>query len=146
MLRAAVAEEGRFEVDARELGRPGPSYTVDTVLELSEKFPGARFFYLIGEDNVPALHTWHRAEELRARVQFVVCRRHSPASETNETARGQEHDFPVVERWVDISSTEIRKRVAIGRSIRYLVPEGVREIIDARKLYRSFDKPEEISH
>ena len=146
MLRAAAAGEARFEVDARELERPGPSYTADTVRELGELFPGARFFYLIGEDNIPLLHTWHRAAELREAVQFVVCRRHSPAPGTSEAARERANLFPEVERWVDISSTEIRKRVAADRSIRYLVPEGVREIIDARKLYRSFDKPEEISH
>ena len=146
MLRAAVEGEARFEVDARELARSGPSYTVDTVREVAGLFPGARFFYLIGEDNVPLLHTWHRAELLREMVQFVVCRRHSPATGTGAAEREAENGWPVVERWVDISSTEIRMRVATGGSIRYLVPEGVREIIAARSLYRSTDKPEETSH
>lgn len=139
MLRAAVEGEPAFSVDPCELGRAGPSYTVDTVRDLRARVPeGAQLFYLIGEDNVPKLDTWHRAEELRDLVQFVVCRRHAPwvAPKPNTEPAPVVHDFPVAERWVDISSTEIRNRVAAGRSIRYLVPEGVRTMIDARKLYR----------
>lgn len=136
MLRAAVAGEDRFMVDPCELGRTGPSYTVDTVRALRPRLPeGTRLLYLIGEDNVPALGTWHRIDELRTLVEFVVCRRHAPGGSTSTTTTAP--GFPVVERWVDISSTEIRKRVAAGRSIRYLVPPGVEEIITARKLYRT---------
>ncbi len=136
MLEAAVEGEARFSVDGRELGRAGPSYTVDTIRELrAELSAGTELFYLIGEDNVPALDTWHRIEELRALVQFVVCHRHAPW--VGRAADAHAHGFPTVERWVDISSTEIRNRVAAGRSIRYLVPEDVQEIIDARQLYRT---------
>ena len=136
MLRAAVAGEERFAVDPCELGRVGPSYTVDTVQALRARLPeNTRFFYLIGEDNLPALDTWHRIDELRAMVAFVVCRRHAPR--TGATTAPAAHGFPVVERWVDLSSTEIRKRVAAGRSIRYLVPPGVEKIIAAHKLYRT---------
>ena len=135
MLRAAVAGEDSFAVDPCELGRVGPSYTVDTVRDLRDRLPeGARLFYLIGEDNVPALGTWHRSKLLRKLVQFVVCRRRAPRG--SSAATPTTHVFPVVERWVDLSSTEIRKRVAAGRSIRYLVPPGVEEIIAARKLYQ----------
>ena len=140
MLLAAVAGEAGFSVDPCELGRTGPSYTVDTIHDLRERLPGAEFFYLIGEDNVAALETWHQVGVLRERVQFVVCRRHrATVVEGTAAAVATEppHGFPIVERWVDISSTEIRNRVAAGQSIRYLVPEGVREIIAARKLYRS---------
>ena len=131
MLQAAVADEPAFEVDALELDRPGPSYTFDTVAVLQARRPDARWHYLIGADNVPDLSTWHRVDELRARVQFVVFHRHAltpPAPETE--------DLPTLRRVVDLSSTEIRNRVASGRSIRYLVPESVREFIDARHLYR----------
>lgn len=124
MLQAAVAGESRFSVDPCELHRAGPSYTIDTVHALRARHPtGTTFFYLIGEDNVPLLHTWHRIDELRALVRFVVCRRHAPAS--LPPAPVAEPGFPVLTRWVDISSTEIRNRVASGRQIRYLVPEAV---------------------
>ncbi len=139
MLEAAVAGEPQFVVDPCELGRAGPSYTVDTIHDLRTRLPeGAALCYLIGEDNVPALHTWHRIETLYALVQFVVCRRRGPGvgAAPGTSARNPPHGFPVVERWLDLSSTEIRNRVAAGRSIRYLVPDGVREIIATRKLYR----------
>ena len=132
MLQAAIAGEPRFSVDPCELHRAGPSYTIDTIHALRAGHPpGTNFFYLIGEDNVAALHTWHRIDELRALVRFVVCRRHAPNLPSTTPT-----DCPVLTRWVDISSTEIRNRVASGRSIRYLVPEGVAAIINAQSLYR----------
>lgn len=134
LLQAAVADEPRFAVDACELHRAGPSYTVDTLHELRARLPAdADLFYLIGEDNVPALGTWHRVDELLALAQFVVCRRRFSAANPSPAAS---HAFPVLERWIDISSTEIRNRVAAGRSIRYLVPPGVETLINARQLYR----------
>ena len=133
MLRAAVAGEPRFAVDPCELERPGPSYTVDTLLDLRRRLPaGASLFYLIGEDNLTKLDTWHRAGELLALATFVVFRRlDRPAPVRPAAAAG----FPVLERRVDLSATEIRKRVAAGRSIRYFVPESVAAIIEAEPLY-----------
>ena len=138
MLQAAVADEPRFSVDPCELHRAGPSYTIDTIHALRARHPpGTTFFYLIGEDNVAALPTWHRIDELRALVRFVVCRRHAPnppPPATDSTAPAAA--FPMLTRWVDISSTEIRNRVASGQGIRYLVPESVAAIVDAQRLYR----------
>ncbi len=131
MLRAAVAGEPTFEVDPCELGRAGPSYSIDTILALRARLPGAELSYLIGADNVRELHTWHRIDELRALVTFVVFHRHVPAA----PAPGTE-DFPTLGRVLDLSSTEIRNRVASGLSIRYLVPERVEALIDAHALYR----------
>jgi nicotinate-nucleotide adenylyltransferase len=133
MLAAAIAGELRFAVDDCELHRPGPSFAIDTVLAVRARLPAScEMFYLIGEDNVPALDTWHRIDELRALVTFVVFRRRadyvgSPAKETG---------FPVLDRLMDLSSTEIRNRVASGLSIRYLVPEAVEKMIDALPVYR----------
>ena len=131
MLRAAVADEPAFEVDALELDRPGPSYTFDTVTTLRARWPDAQLHYLIGADNVPELSTWHRADELRALARFVVFHRRA----SDGIVPGAE-GLPTLGRVVDLSSTEIRNRVASGRSIRYLVPESVRELIEARGLYR----------
>jgi nicotinate-nucleotide adenylyltransferase len=111
------------------LRREGPSYAVDTVEALrAQSPPGTEFFYLIGEDNVAELHTWRRIEELKTLVTFTVFRRGAPSA--------ADTPFPVLERRVDIAATEIRKRVASGRSIRYFVPEAVRASIDAGSLYR----------
>ena len=143
MLHAAISGEERFAVAESELHRPGPSFTIDTILALRASLPAdSELFYLICEDNVPQLHTWHRVFELRRLVQFVVFRR-GPGAGT-EAATGRVGDFPVLERRVDVSSTEIRLRVAAGRSIRYFVPEAVAAVIDAHGLYRpTIHLPEE---
>lgn len=127
MVRAAVSEEARFEVDDAEMRRAGPSFTIDTVEAWLARVPGIELFYLIGHDNVRELPTWRRFGELRRLVQFVVCGRGE---------NGASHDFPVIARRVDISATDIRARVARGDSIRYLVPDAVRAIIAARGLYQ----------
>jgi nicotinate-nucleotide adenylyltransferase len=137
MLEAAIEGEPCFEVDGCELDRPGPSFTIDTIEALRERLPaGSELFYFIGEDNLRALHTWHRIEELRAQVTFVMFNRGArlPAGEILCGAGGAA--FPSLERRVDISATEIRKRVASGRSIRYLLPDKVRAMIEADSLYR----------
>ena len=132
MLEAAIAGEPAFAADDCELRRDGPSYAIDTVEALRARWPAEmRPVFLIGADNVAELSAWHRIEELRKRVQFAVFRRRLPASE--EPA---ESPFPALDRVIDISATDIRMRVASGRSIRYLVPEAVAEMIDARQLYR----------
>jgi nicotinate-nucleotide adenylyltransferase len=131
MLRAAVSGEERFEVDPIELEREGPSYTVDTVHALQKSWPEARFFLLLGEDNVPKLPTWHRFEELRRLVEFVCFGRNSEEKKPSKVLPG-----PTLERRLDISSTEIRQRIAAGLSIRYLVPESVRAFIYAHSLYQ----------
>ncbi len=127
MIAAAIEGEPRFTLDDRELRRAGPSYTFDTVAELHRENPGAEILYLIGHDNVAALKTWHRFPELEALVQFVVLHR---AGESAGASPAGLH------RRIDLSSTEIRDRIARGRSIRYLVPEPVRAIIDQNQIYR----------
>ena len=127
MVRAAIAGEQAFECDGSEVDRAGPSFTIDTVERFAARHRGDELFYFIGHDNVRELHTWRRIGELRRLVQFVVFDRAG-----DEVA----HDFPRVTRQVDISATEVRTRVACGASIRYLVPEPVREIIERAQLYQ----------
>ena len=127
MLRAAVAGEPRFRIDDRELHCPPPSFSIDTIEELMREDREREIFYFIGSDNLPRLHTWHRIRELEKLVRFVVLQRGSTATAT---------DYPTVDRLVDISATDIRNRVATGRSIRYLVPASVEEIIRREQLYK----------
>ncbi len=137
MLTAAIEGEPRFAVDDCELRRVGPSYTFDTVEQLRARLPeGTAFFYLIGEDNVAALHTWHRIGDLRELVTFVVFDRDEHAPADAAAFPLPEGGWRALARRVDISATEIRKRVASGQSIRYLLPERVQAIIAADSLYR----------
>lgn len=127
MLHAAVGQQSEFMVDDYEVHRPPPSYSIDTVRAFQERYPEHAFYYLIGEDNVPGLSRWHEFDSLEKLVTFVVLDRSSSAAK---------HSYPVVQRKIDISATEIRNRVAQGRSIRYLVPSAVEEIIRQGNLYR----------
>ena len=127
MLQAAVEGEGGFEVDDCELRRAPPSYTIDTIEEIQRREPDSEIYYLIGEDNLRGLANWRRFDQLQKMVRFAVLDR-AGAQPT--------HGYPVITRKIDISATEIRKRVASGRSIRYLVPARVEEIIRRNNLYR----------
>lgn len=127
MLLAAIAGESDFAASRLELDRPGPSYSLDTAEQLRAEMSETKFFWLIGEDNLPALQTWRRFTDLERLVQFVVLTR---------SALGVATDYPVVQRNIDISASAIRNRVARGQSIRYLVPEAVERIIRRAKLYQ----------
>ena len=128
MVRAAIQGEPGLEMDDVEIRRSGPSYTIDTALHLRALYPDADLFDLIGEDNLPELHTWRCVDELNCIVQWVVM------------ARGEDgtpHPYITLRhRRVDISSTNIRERIAKGQSIRYLVPDTVLKIIENHQLYR----------
>jgi nicotinate-nucleotide adenylyltransferase len=126
MLRAAIKGEPNFAVDDCELRRPPPSYTIDTVEEVRQRNSDTAIYCLIGEDNVDRLARWHRFTELERMVHFVVLDR---------TGQPSTCSYPVIDRKIDISATEIRSRVASGRAIRYFVPLAVEEIILREKLY-----------
>lgn len=131
MLRAATQDEPEFLLDECELLRPPPSYTIDTVEEIRRRERDAVIYCLIGEDNIEQLPLWHRFAELEKLVQFVVLDR---------SGKQPSHSYQLIHRRIDISATEIRRRVARNESIRYLVPESVQEIIQREKLYREQSK------
>ena len=127
MLQAAIKGDSKFEVNECELRRPPPSYTIDTVEEIHRRERQASIYCLIGEDNVEQLPQWHRFADLEKMVRFVVLDR---------SGKQPSHSFQLIHRRIDISATEIRRRVAQNESIRYLVPDSVEEIIQREKLYR----------
>jgi nicotinate-nucleotide adenylyltransferase len=127
MLKVAIADEAGFSASRLEIDRPAPSYSVETVEALHTAVPEAEFYFLIGQDNLPKLSDWYRFDDLCRLVQFVVLDR---------TGAEIEYPYPAIRRRIDISATTIRKRVASGRSIRYLVPEAVEQIIRREKLYQ----------
>ena len=126
MIQAAIEKEPGFAMDDCELRRPPPSYTIDTVEQIRQLKGDATIYCLIGEDNVGNLTKWRRFGDLEKMVRFVVLDR---------SGQQPSHVYPVIRRKIDISATEIRKRVATGRSIRYFVPPAVEEIIRREKLY-----------
>jgi len=131
MLRAAIKDEPEFEVDECELRRASPSYTIDTVEDIRRRESDAALYCLIGEDNIEQLPRWYRFSELEKMVHFIVLDR---------SGKQPTHSYQLIHRRIDISATEIRRRVAQNESIRYLVPESVEKIIHREKLYREQSK------
>lgn len=133
MLTLALADNPRFAVDDCELSRPGLSYTIDTLRHLAgraglEGKPGL----VIGDDLVPGFPSWHEPAAIAAESDIIVARR-DPA-----VGRCPDLGFPhrmASNRLIPLSSSEIRSRVASGRSIRYLVPEAVRLYIGKGGFY-----------
>jgi nicotinate-nucleotide adenylyltransferase len=132
MLQAAVAGDERFEVDDLELRREGPSFTVETLRHLRERWVDADLFFLMGADCLPDLATWREPHAI-ARLATVVAL--SRAGELGQPAVAIPFERIAVTR-VDISATAVRQRIAAGRSVRYLLPESVRDIIEGEGLYR----------
>lgn len=132
MLAAATADDPRFGVCDIELRRAGPSYTVDTLRELRAKDPDGSLFFLMGADQFREFHTWREPHEIARLAEVVVL------SRAGDGAVVSGADIPVrrlaVTR-IDISATEIRRRVAAGEPIRYLVPPAVEAIIRREGLY-----------
>lgn len=124
MVELAVQGNPRLTADRAELGREGPSYTVDTLRAFRAQQPDAELVLLLGADAAVELPRWHQAEAVRGLARVEVFSR---AGESGA------HSVPRV----DISSTDIRARVREGRSIRYWVPDAVAEYIAAHRLYRN---------
>ena len=131
MARAAIEGDSRFGVDDLEIRRGGTSYTVETLRELQSREPDAELVFLLGVDQFRSLDTWREPREVARLARLAVFAR---GGETHDLA-GPYEGVAVAVRRIDVSSTEIRSRVAAGRSIRYLVPEPVLRIIESQRLY-----------
>jgi nicotinate-nucleotide adenylyltransferase len=137
MARLAAATLDGVVVDDRETRRDGPTYTVDTLLELTAGAPDTRWYFLLGRDAAAGLPSWHRVEEAMAMATFVLVDREAAGDVPPEfKQRLLEVDTPRI----GISSTDVRARVAAGRSIRTLVPDPVRAYIHDHGLYRHADE------
>lgn len=130
MLRLAVAGNERLEVSDVEVRRPGPSYTHETLEGLHAAHPEAALFFILGEDALADLPNWRDPARIRELATLAVAER--PGSEGRLPGDVLRLEMPEIA----ISASAIRARVHAGRSIRYLVPESVREYIEAHGLYR----------
>jgi len=137
MCQSAVSGSELFRVSDLELNRAGPSYTIETVRELSRSEPG-KVHWLIGADMLMYLPKWHRPLELIWEAELVVMAR--PGWTIDWQALPAEYRYlqkNVTEApLIDIRASEIRKRVAAGTSIEYLTPPAVCRYIADRSLYR----------
>jgi nicotinate-nucleotide adenylyltransferase len=131
MLDLAVRDNPRCRVDRVELALPAPSYTVHTLRTLAAREPGNRFTLLLGADALAELPAWRDVDALPALADVVVFARGGAAAPAHPLVTAV-IEVPAVA----ISATDVRDRVRAGRSIRYLVPDAVRDYIVAHGLYR----------
>jgi nicotinate-nucleotide adenylyltransferase len=147
MVEAAVEENERFSVDRVEIDAGRPMHSVENVSILGERSPEDELFFITGADEVSNLLAWRDPDRLLEQVVMVAATRPgydlSKLDHLEAALRNFDRIFPVECTRVDISATAIRRKMLQGKSIRYLVPEGVREIIENRRLYRGDESPME---
>ena len=135
MVQRAIAHEPRFVLERIEVDRVGPSFTLDTVRELAAQQPGTQWFLLIGQDQYTGLHTWRDWQTLLGLVVLAVANRPGDLRQPDPGVTAFPHRM-VPLPMLDISSTDIRQRVASGQDISQLVPPDVARYIETHHLYR----------
>jgi len=141
MVRLAIADEPSFKLSTMEIERPGPSYTVDTMAELSRQIGAEdKLFFILGWDNLLQLPQWHEPSRLVRLCRLVPVRRvgyTTPDLDSLEAAiPGLSQSIIMLDTpQIEISASEIRARVARGLSIHQLVPEPVERYIKQHRLY-----------
>lgn len=144
MLALAVAGHPVFRVDDLEKDRPGPSYTVDTLDELSRRHADADLYLILGSDCLPDLPGWREPAKIAERAGFLIVARPAwpiwPADQLRAALRLPEQvplRLQVVHApLVEIASRDLRRRCAEGRSVRYMVPRAVETYLETHQVYR----------
>lgn len=139
LCRLAVGDDPRLSVSAFEVERPGPSWTVATLAAIRETSPQDELTFIVGGDQAQALPTWREPQRVLELARLAVAERSGVRRQDIverldglcDAARITFFDMPRM----DVSSSEVRTRVAAGRPVRYLVPDAVARAIAARSLY-----------
>jgi nicotinate-nucleotide adenylyltransferase len=141
MTRLAIAGDPLFELSLIEIERAGPSYTVDSLVELREIYgPDAHLFLVMAADSLAAIGSWREPDRILALAEWAVAPRSGslippPGELRARFGEAASRIHLLTGPALDVSSTELRLRVATGRAIRYLVPRAVEELIVDRQLY-----------
>lgn len=144
MIEMAIEGDIRFEMSRVELEREGPSYTIDTISWFREQYPDNELCFIIGADTLPELYMWRDIDKLLELCRFVSFERPGRSD-----VRLKPDDLNLPDPWpeklladyskgakIDVSSSDLRYRIAEGFSIRYLVPEAVEMYIAEHSLYQ----------
>ncbi|MDP8256078.1 MAG: nicotinate-nucleotide adenylyltransferase [Candidatus Alcyoniella australis] len=156
MIERSIVDDPLLEACNVEIDRQPPSYSLDTVQQLAKRYPQADLFFIIGADAFSEINTWHRWQELIQSIDFLLLGRPGSEFESPEKAvpalarqyaplpgepAAWRHVSGRTVRRIDapllqISSSEVRRRVAAGEPIRYMVPDPVLQIVQREGLYR----------
>jgi nicotinate-nucleotide adenylyltransferase len=145
MVELAIADDPRFAASRTEIDRDGPAYTADTLREFRAADPDDELFLILGGDQAAALPQWHQPEQVMELAQVAVAERTNwsrnaigiKVGRLPGAERIRYLDMPIMQ----VSSTSIRRRIAAGEPIRYLVPDRVANHIDANDLYSAAGAP-----
>jgi nicotinate-nucleotide adenylyltransferase len=138
MTVIATASNPMFSVSRVDVDRDGPTYTFDTLNDLSGRYAGAELFFITGADALEAILDWHRASELFELAHFVGVTR--PGHHLSDQGFPDGTVSLVEVPALAISSTDCRDRVAAGEPVWYLVPDGVVQYISKRRLYEKVER------
>lgn len=132
LVSLAIEDNNKFRASNVEFSMPKPSYTIDTLTYLSEKFPLEQFSVIMGSDSFQNIQRWKNFEQLVSQYSIIVYNR--PGFEVKEThgANLTVVDAPLLE----ISSTHIRKQIKAGKSVRYILPENVWQYVVENRYYK----------
>jgi nicotinate-nucleotide adenylyltransferase len=135
MTVIATASNPRFWVSRVDIDRPGPTYTIDTIRDIADQRPDAELFFITGADALAQILSWKDAEDAMKHAQFVGVTRPGYVLSDEHLPRQSVTliDVPAMA----ISSSDCRDRVAAGRPVWYLVPDGVVQYISKHGLYRT---------
>jgi len=135
MVRLATRGEARFAASDVDFRRESTSYSVRTAATLAEEFPGSLLHWILGADQIEQLHLWRDIEKLSELVTFIAFERPGFQSVPSPELPQNTNILRGKLRRIDVSSTEIRKRIKSGRSAKYFLPENVFDYIKAENLY-----------
>ena len=134
MVRLAIAGHVDFSLSTVDMDRPGPTYTVDTLRELSQVYPHSELFFILGDEAFTNISTWKNYENLTELATFVVVSRHGMHVEVPAELSPSVNLLEISA--LPISSTLCRERIANGDSLEGLVPSSVAEYVEEHQLYR----------
>lgn len=135
MVELAIEKNRNFSASDIEIAREGKSYTVDTINSLISLHPASQLFLIIGMDNLMDFSDWKSPNEIVSNVELIVMNR--PGYDTDVKSEFKKFATFIKVPNIDISSSDIRRRIKLGRSIRYLVPFEVEQYIVKKGLYKS---------
>ncbi|HHZ20753.1 MAG TPA: nicotinate (nicotinamide) nucleotide adenylyltransferase [Firmicutes bacterium] len=138
MVELAVKNRPGFEVSSLELDREPPSYTVETLRALRREAPDEEFWLILGADGIQDFMNWRESKEILTLANIAVGQRPGYQTKLPEQLQilGEERVRVLPGPCCDLSSTEIRERIAAGRSVRYRLTPEVEEYIKEHRLYR----------
>lgn len=139
MTRAAIADNPRFILDPIDIERPAPHYTATLLPLLTQKYPDHELWLLLGEDSLHDLPNWYQPQKVMAQAQVAVLPR--PSLNGNGNVR-EDSPLAAAVTWLDgpvihLSSTQLRGRLRVGLSGRYVLPTAVQDYIRAHQLYKA---------